>query len=163
MHKYENDIKQPQKSDVWLLHEAINVCEVGKRFYQQCITKVEDYHVKRAFIHMEEVRTTMLKRLAFLFKQYRPQAQAIAGRDNKPVLQQHYQQAASEITQNHMTTALSVLVKTEQQALFRLKQAAKSTNNKQLAAQLAEGIAWLQIGCDYLKRLNMQYASAGIR
>ncbi|MCT8988348.1 glutamyl-tRNA reductase [Shewanella phaeophyticola] len=148
-------------SDLWLLNEAIDLCQAGQQFYAQATKGVIDYNIKRIFSHMAEVRKGMLSRLTALFKQVEPRyPQVIDSIDHlTPPLSPYYAEAEKAIAQNRMTKAIKVLITAEQYVLSRLKLAAKRANSQRVTRQLAEGIAWLQISCDSMKNLPLNESS----
>lgn|GEM_PF-910423 len=155
MKSYTRD--EQVESDVWLLHEAIDLCQEGEQFYAQAILGADDYNIKRVFIHMADIRKCMLTRLTPLFTLMRSsQARPM---DSKTFHQQssykHYAKAEHLIQDKPLPQVIAVLVETEQQVLTQLKYAAKKTKNKRVAGQLAEGIAWLQMSFDTMKRLSV--------
>ena len=147
------------ESDVWLLHEAIDLCQEGQQFYVQATLGTDDYNIKRIFIHMADIRKCMLDRLTPLFSVVRSsQARPI---DSQTYHQQsshrHYAKAEQVIQHKPLPQVIAVLVETEQQVLVHLKQTARKTKNQRVASQLAEGIAWLQMSCDTMKNLSFAH------
>ncbi|MEH6734619.1 MAG: hypothetical protein V7690_08240 [Shewanella sp.] len=147
------------ESDVWLLHEAIDLCREGQQFYAQATLGTDDYNIKRIFIRMADIRKCMLDRLTPLFSVVRTsQARPI---DSQTYHQQsshrHYAKAEQVIQHKPLPQAIALLVETEQQVLAHLKQTARKTKNQRVASQLAEGIAWLQMSCDTMKNLSFAH------
>jgi hypothetical protein len=144
------------ESDVWLLHEAINLCQEGEQFYAQATLGADDYNIKRIFIHMADIRKSMLRRLTPLLTMVR--SSLVRPMDSKTFHQQssykYYAKAEQLIQEKPLAEVIAVLVETEQQVLVHLKQAARKTKNQHVASQLAEGIAWLQMSCDTMKNLS---------
>ncbi|AZG71417.1 glutamyl-tRNA reductase [Shewanella livingstonensis] len=155
MKSYTRD--EQVESDVWLLHEAIDLCQEGEQFYAQATLEADDYNIKRVFIHMSDIRKCMLSRLTPLLNVVKPsQVRPI---ESKTFYQQssykYYAKAELLIHEQPLQQVIAVLVETEQQVLTQLKHAAKKTNNQRVAGQLAEGIAWLQMSCDTMKSLSI--------
>ena len=148
-------------SDLWLINEAIDLCQAGQQFYTQATEGADDYNLKRIFRHMAEIRKTMLSRLTALFKQVEPRyPQTIESIDTlRPSLTPYYAEAEKAIAHNRMTTAVKVLIAAEQYVLSRLKLAAKRASSQQVTRQLAESIASLQISCDSMKNLSLNESS----
>ena len=143
-------------ADLWLLNEAIDLCQAGQQFYAQATKGADDYNVKRIFGHMAEIRKGILNRLTALFKLVEPRyPQTIESIDTlRPSLSPFYAEAEKAIEQKRLAKAINVLVTAEQYVLNRLKLAAKRANSQQVTRQLAEGIASLQISCDSMKNLQ---------
>ena len=148
-------------SDLWLLNEAIDLCQAGQLFYSQATKGAIDYNIKRIFGHMAEVRKGMLSRLTALFKQVEPRYPRVVDSIGHltPPLSPYYAEAEKAMAQNRMTKAIKVLIAAEQYVLSRLKLAAKRANSQRVTRQLAEGIAWLQISCDSMKNLPLNESS----
>ncbi|MCL1112332.1 hypothetical protein L2703_01705 [Shewanella basaltis] len=144
-------------SDLWLLNEAIDLCQAGQQFYSQATKGADDYNIKRIFSHMAEVRKTILSRLAALFKQVEPRYPQTIERIEtlRPSLSPYYAEAEKAIGQKRVAKAIKVLITAEQYVLSRLKLAAKRASSQLVTRQLAEGIASLQISCDSMKNLSL--------
>ncbi|MBB1440880.1 glutamyl-tRNA reductase, partial [Shewanella sp. SG41-4] len=147
-------------SDVWLLHEAIDLCQEGQQFYAQATLGADDYNIKRTFIHMAKIRKCMLEHLTPLFSLVRSsQARPIDSRTyHQQSSRRHYAKAEQVIQDKPLPQVIAVLVETEQQVLVDLKQAARKAKNQRVASQLAEGIAWLQMSCDNMNKLSVVHA-----
>ncbi|WP_350432034.1 hypothetical protein ABIS04_18745 [Shewanella sp. H8] len=148
-------------TDLWLLNEAIDLCQAGQQFYAQATKGIDDYNIKRIFGHMAEVRKGILRRLTALFKQVEPRyPQTIESIETlRPSLRPYYAEAEKAIEQKRVAKAIKVLITAEQYVLSRLKLAAKRASSQQVIRQLAEGIAWLQISCDSMKNLPLNESS----
>lgn len=141
-------------SDVWLLNDIIDLCQEGQVFYCQAKESVADYNLKRIFSRMAAIHSRMLTELIPLFSQEK-QVPIIFNRaviDIKPT----YVTVYHAVTHQHTSQTIIVILKTERQALMRLKLAVKQANSQRVAHQLAEGTAWLQITCDQLTALKAQ-------
>ena len=148
-------------ADLWLLNEAIDLCQAGQQFYSQATKGADDYNIKRIFNHMAEIRKGMLSRLTALFKQVEPRyPQTIESVDAlRPSLGSYYAKAEKAMEQKHVDKAIKILIDIEKYVLNRLKLVAKCASSQQVTRQLAEGIAWLQISCDSMKNLPLNELS----
>lgn len=146
-----------QETDLWLLNEAIDLCQAGQQFYTQAAKLTDDYNIKRIFSHMADIRKGMLSRLTVIFRQTQPRyPQVIEGVDTlTPSLIPYYAEAEKAIEQKCLARAVKLLILAEQYVLTRLKLVAKRASSQLVTRQLAEGIAWLQISCDSMKSLPL--------
>lgn len=143
------------RSDVWLLNDIIDLCQEGQVFYCQAKESVVDYNLKRIFSQMAAIHTRMLTELVPLFCQEKqvPIIFSQSSNDIKPT----YVTGYYAVTHQRTAQAIPVILATELQALTHFKLAVKQANSQQVARQLAEGTAWLQITCDQLTALKAQY------
>lgn len=143
--QHQTDIR----ADISLIDEIIKLNQEGLTFYNQAMTYVEDYNLKRIFSTKANIHQRMLTR----FEQLRPlSSEPLHGLSHTiPVT---YTQATKLLHQCHISQAMAALVVIEQQVLTQMKQAVRQAHQPQLANQLAEGAAWLQISCDGMNSLN---------
>ncbi|UJF22299.1 hypothetical protein [Shewanella sp. OMA3-2] len=148
--------------DLGVISDAINLCQAGQLFYTQTVADADDYNIKRIFMDMAETRRSMLQHLVPLFQQAKQDG--IASNDVQPIslfsFTDGYAQAGKMIQQDKLWTAIGLLLDIEQQALHQLKWAARQATNKKVAQQLAEGCAWLQMGCDSMNSLYVSRKGA---
>lgn len=143
--QHQTDIR----ADISLIDEIIKLNQEGLTFYNQAMTYVEDYNLKRIFSTKANIHQRMLTR----FEQLRPlSSEPLHGLSH--TIPATYTQATKLLQQCHMAQAMAALVAIEQQVLIQMKQAVRQAHQPQLANQLAEGAAWLQISCDGMSSLN---------
>ncbi|WP_434930797.1 hypothetical protein ACRWQM_17850 [Shewanella sp. HL-SH5] len=141
--------------DLGVIRDAIDLCQAGQLFYSQTIADMDDYNFKRIFMDMAATRRSMLQHLVPLFQ--RIKQGEVASYDVQPISSSSfitgYAHASDAIKQDKLWTAVGWLLDVEHQALNQLKSAARQVTNKEVAQQLAEGCAWLQMECDSMKSL----------
>lgn len=141
--------------DLGVVSDAIDLCQAGQLFYTQTIADADDYNIKRIFMDMAEARRVMLHHLVPLFQ--RMKQGEMASDDVQPISSSSfiagYSHASDVIKQDKLWTAIELLLELELQALHQLKWAARQATDKEVAQHLAEGSAWLQMGCDSMKSL----------
>ncbi|UCX06443.1 ferritin family protein [Shewanella glacialimarina] len=145
--------------DLGVISDAIDLCQAGQLFYTKAIADADDYNIKRIFMDMAETRRCILQYLVPLLQQVKQDE--IVPYDAQPIslfsFSDEYDCASEAIKQDELWTALGLLLDIEQQVLHQLKWAARQATNKEVAQQLAEGCAWLQIGCDSMESLYVSH------
>lgn len=143
--QHQTDIR----ADIMLIDEIIKLNQEGLTFYNQARRYVEDYNLKRVFSAKANIHQRMLTR----FEQLRRLAdEPINGLSH--TVSVTYTQATELLQQCQISQAMTALVDIEQQVLIQIKQAVRQAHQPQLANQLAEGAAWLQMSYDGTGLLN---------
>lgn len=143
--------------DLGILNELMDLCQQGLSFYQQASHYTDDYNLKRTFTRMADVRQRILTRLPPIVAPKQEHASAdntISVQNTSAVAAPHFQQATTALEQDKLPLAIKLVVDTELHTLRLFKQSVRQANDHNIANQLAESAAWLQICTDEMQALK---------